>query len=171
VGDPWPFNGWVTSDAGLASTAWQRFRYAIHPHHQELWINTGDDGASWELKAVMPLPEEAQAPASAPLYRYFEQFEGVRLYFRGYANVSVDYLHAWTYGDRPLTARILKGPAGLAIAFPTALGNRYWLEMSADLSTWTDAAGPWQGDGRDWTLDLPAAAGDRFYRIRSEADF
>ncbi|MCC5838721.1 MAG: hypothetical protein JJT96_01250 [Opitutales bacterium] len=172
VGDPWPDNGWVRSSRGLASTAWQRFRYVVAPGYQELWINAADDGLHWVRDGFMPLPEEADAPATAPLYRYFESFEGIRLYLRGYENVSMDYLHASWVPEKPFAAEWTAQADGSArLAFPTLPGHRYWIEVSADLNEWQAHTGPWEGSGWPLSADLgpPAANEARFYRVRRES--
>lgn len=86
VGNPYPENGWVRGNSTPApvSTDYLRYRYIVRPNVQELWVNWEDDGEDWELFFDMPLPFEEDAPTdpAPPLYRYFEQFEGLRLYFR-----------------------------------------------------------------------------------------
>lgn len=82
VGSPWPNNGWTLGGFSPAATSYRRFRYVVKPNQQELWVNLADDGVEWMLVAEMPLPFEEDAPPGAPLYRYFEHFEGIRIYFR-----------------------------------------------------------------------------------------
>ncbi|MCC5847754.1 MAG: hypothetical protein JJU29_06620 [Verrucomicrobia bacterium] len=95
TGAPYPDNGWVTGIFSPASITYKRYRYIIKPNAQELWVNEADDGEVWTLVAQMPLPLEEDAPSSAPYYRYFEHFEGLRIYFRsagGGSNASNVYL-------------------------------------------------------------------------------
>ena len=98
TGSPYPENGWVTGSFSPASIVYKRYRYIVKPNLQELWVNETDDGEAWTLVAEMPLPFEEDAPSQAPLYRYFEHFEGLRIYFRspgagsGARNVYLDYV-------------------------------------------------------------------------------
>lgn len=80
TGPDFPSNSWVSTAAGLADTVWRDFRWIVAPDRQEIWYDEDDDGFGPEdLRAVMPLPQSS----SAPLYRYFTSFEGIRLYWRG----------------------------------------------------------------------------------------
>jgi hypothetical protein len=75
-----PSNSWVSTPTGLAATTWHDFRWVVAPDRQEIWWDEQGDGFEPEdLRATMPLP----AHSGAPLYRWFETFEGVRLYWRG----------------------------------------------------------------------------------------
>jgi hypothetical protein len=80
-GEDFPVNSWVRTREGMASASFTSFRYRILPDRQELWRDDNDDGllSEDELKAVMPLPAESEAP----LYRYFEYFEGLRIFWNG----------------------------------------------------------------------------------------
>lgn len=68
---------------GIASESWQRMRYIIRPDRHEIWRNTADsnDPGDWEKAFDMVLPAEPLAP-DAPLYRYFNEIEGIRLFWR-----------------------------------------------------------------------------------------
>jgi hypothetical protein len=98
VGAPYPDNGWKLGDFSPVSTGYQRYRFIVKPNLQELWVNVADDGVTWVKVGDMPIPFEADAPPGAPLYRYFEQLEGLRIYFRSpgtganASNVYLDYL-------------------------------------------------------------------------------
>jgi hypothetical protein len=81
----YPLNGWWMGTTAPASTTFKRYRYVILDESQQLWINHNDDGQTWVLDMEMPLPFEENAPTdpAPPLYRYFDQIEGLRIYFRG----------------------------------------------------------------------------------------
>lgn len=79
----WPGASWAMGLTAPASTSFRRFRWIVRPTVQELWVNRSDDGTTWELDLSMPLPLEADAPTTAPQYRWFSQVEGLRIYFRG----------------------------------------------------------------------------------------
>lgn len=87
-GDDFPANSWIKTREGMASADFTSFRYRILPDRQELWRDDNDNGflEEDELKAVMPLPRESEAP----LYRYFEDFEGIRLFWNGRDNGEGD---------------------------------------------------------------------------------
>jgi hypothetical protein len=99
VGSPYPDNSWILGDTAPASTSYRRFRYVVKPNLQELWVNEADDGASWTKVGDMPIPFEEDAPATAPLYRYFEQFEGLRVYFRSAGAKTDNYVPSNVYLD------------------------------------------------------------------------
>lgn len=102
----YPWTTYDIIDGGIASANWQRFLYIIYPDRQEVWRNKfdSDDVADYVLEMVMPLPEQDELEPNAPLYRYFPELEGVRLFWRvaddrnpitpgAYAdNVYVDWL-------------------------------------------------------------------------------
>jgi hypothetical protein len=75
-----PVNSWVQSAAGLARTEAIWYRYRIGSERQQVYLDDNDDGefSDNELVITMPLP----ASSEAPLYRWFEHFEGIRLYWR-----------------------------------------------------------------------------------------
>lgn len=81
AGDEFPANSWVATRTGMADSAFRSFRYRLLPDRQELWRDDNDDGMlqDGELKAVMPLPAESEAP----LYQYFTTFEGIRIFWNG----------------------------------------------------------------------------------------
>lgn len=87
-GDNFPANSWVRTSTGMATAEMRRFRYRILPDRQELWRDDNGDGVLQEneLQAVMELPEESDAP----LYRYFEQFEGLRVFWNGVDGGGLD---------------------------------------------------------------------------------
>ncbi len=87
-GDDFPANSWTRTRGGMAGAAFTAFRYRVLPDRQELWRDDDGDGflSDNELKAVMPLPPES----TAPLYHYFEQFEGLRLFWNGGSNANPD---------------------------------------------------------------------------------
>lgn len=170
VGDPWPLNGWSGSSTGLASTNWQRFRYVVSPHEQALYVDADDDGLGWVRDGHLPLPEEADAPASAPLYHYFEEHEGIRLYLRGYDNVEMDFLRVWYYPDAaPGTMRISTADGQTRVEFHGEVGQLHDLEHSTDLVNWTVIESGIEGDGFSVSRDVTAiSAGPRnFFRVRS----
>jgi hypothetical protein len=83
-GGPFPFNSWINTPTGLAGTYWQSFRFIIFPDRMELWRDKLEDG-TWALEQTMILPALEMVPAVAlnrGYYHYFEQLEGVRLYWR-----------------------------------------------------------------------------------------
>lgn len=81
AGDDFPANSWVRTRDGLARSEFTTYRYRVLPDRQELWMDGNDDGflTADELKAVMPLPLESEAP----LYQYFDTFEGFRIFWNG----------------------------------------------------------------------------------------
>lgn len=87
-GDDFPANSWVRTREGMASAAFTSFRYRVLPDRQELWRDDNDNGflEEDELKAIMPLPRDSEAP----LYRYFEVFEGIRVFWNGRDNGEGD---------------------------------------------------------------------------------
>ncbi|MGC9450263.1 MAG: hypothetical protein ACP5I4_02345 [Oceanipulchritudo sp.] len=170
VGDPWPCNGWVRSSKGLASLQWQRFRYVVAPDHQALYVDADDDGMGWVRDGYMPLPEEAEAPGTAPLYRYFESHEGLRVYFRGYEDVEMDYLQAWFTPVTGRQLRLIREGNAWRLRFPTRTGEVYVIEHSSDLQTWLDLTPPIEGDGFEAVYDLGSLQSSpaSFYRLRLE---
>lgn len=171
VGDPWPLNGWAESSTGLASTQWQRFRYVVAPDHQALFIDPDDDGAGWIRDGFMPLPEEADAPASAPLYRYFETFEGLRVYFRGFDDSArIDSLKAWFAPLGPPTPVLYPENGSWWLRFPTQPGKLYAVERSPDLHSWTPLPGSIEGDGQPAVLEVELSdpSGKSFFRVTKE---
>lgn len=166
VGNPWPENGWVRSSKGLASLQWQRFRYVVAPGHQALYIDEDDDGAGWIRDGYMPLPEEAEAPAEAPLYRYFEHFEGLRVYFRGYEDAEMDYLSAWFSPSKAPGLRLVREGGNWLLRFPTEPGKVYAIRQSSDLTTWQPHSSGYEGDGFSAAIEVqPHAIGGTFYRL------
>ena len=170
VGMPWPYNGWTRSSTGLASLQWQRFRYVVSPFSQSLYVDPDDDGLNWIRDGHLPLPEEADAPATAPLYRYFEEHEGLRVYFRGYENVRMDYLRAWYYPDQ-LEGRlaITSSDGRTHVRFHTEVGRLYTLEHSSDLENWMPVQEGVEGDGFFMTRDVTEVLGGTadFFRVSS----
>lgn len=79
----YPWSTYDIIDGGIASSNWQRFLYIIYPDRQEVWRNPldTDEPGDYVLEMAMALPAENLEPG-APLYRYFEQLEGVRLFWR-----------------------------------------------------------------------------------------
>ena len=101
AGDDFPANSWVSTPAGLARDSYAVYRYVIYPDRQEVWLDESGRGVfrPEDRKAVMPLPEESDAP----LYRYFETIEGLRLFWNGGSNgqVYVDRLTVTVNTDEP----------------------------------------------------------------------
>jgi hypothetical protein len=89
AGDDFPVNSWVRTREGMARDTFTSFRYRILPDRQELWRDDNDDGILGpdELKATMPLP----ADSSAPLYQYFDTFEGLRVFWNGVDDGAGDF--------------------------------------------------------------------------------
>lgn len=171
VGSPWPNNGWIRSSTGLASLQWQRFRYVVSPNGQALYLDPDDDGMNWIRDGYMPLPEESEAPATAPLYKYFEQHEGVRVYFRGYENVSLDYLRAWVYPESAVgSIHLVQSEGRFYVQFHTEVGHSYHLEHSTDLNGWTPVTTDIEGDGFFHSEDVTdiMAGSASFFRVVSE---
>ncbi|MEM9488426.1 MAG: hypothetical protein AAGC55_04740 [Myxococcota bacterium] len=73
---PWPEGGWILSEQAVGSTDWQTFRLVIAPDSMEFY--RGED-----VLITFPLPREAEAPATAPLYRYFDSLRALRIFMRG----------------------------------------------------------------------------------------
>ncbi len=168
VGDPWPFNGWAESSTGLASQQWQRFRYVVGPDHQALYIDPDDDGAGWIRDGHMPLPEEGDAPGTAPLYAYFEHFEGLRVYYRGFQDsAEIDYLQAWFAENAPATPSLSREDGKWILRFPTLPGKHYTIERSTGLTKWDPVSAAYEGDGFDAEMEVEAETGaDRaFFRL------
>lgn len=76
-----PSNSWVQTVGSVVSSTPRLYRYVVAPDRQQLFVdgNGNDAIEAGELRAEMLLPEMT----NAPLYHYFEQFEGLRLYWRG----------------------------------------------------------------------------------------
>lgn len=121
VGSPYPNSGWALGNFSPVSTSYRRYRYIVKPNVQELWVNEADDGQTWTFVGDMPLPFEEDAPSSAPLYRYFESFEGLRIYFRSpgtgsnASNVYLDYVR--------ISVESLDSPPGYAAWAATNLAG------------------------------------------------
>jgi hypothetical protein len=170
VGNPWPHNGWVQSSTGLASLEWQRFRYVISPHSQALYIDPDDDGHNWIRDGYFPLPEESEAPSTAPLYQYFEYHEGIRVYFRGYQNACIDYLRAWYYPEAAAgPVRMEQSGNRFFVRFHREVGRLYRLEQSTDLVNWAPMGEEMEGDGFEASMDVTDAMDEsiRFFRVFS----
>lgn len=88
AGDDFPENSWVRTREGMARDSFTSFRYRVLPDRQELWRDDNDDGylTDDELKATMPLPQSSPAP----LYQYFDTFEGLRVFWNGNAASGPD---------------------------------------------------------------------------------
>ena len=82
--DSYPENSWTMGTTAPAAETYKRYRYVVEPHAQSLWVDEDDDGIGYVKILEMPLPLEENAPTSPvpPLYRYFEHFQALRLYFR-----------------------------------------------------------------------------------------
>lgn len=80
-GPDFPANSWTRTSVGIARDEYALYRYVIYPDRQEVWRDDNGNGLfePHELQAVMPLPAES----TAPLYRYFETLEGLRLFWNG----------------------------------------------------------------------------------------
>lgn len=171
VGTPWPENGWTRSSRGLASLDWQRFRYLVSPHESALYIDTDDDGAGWVRDGHLPLPEEADAPETAPLYRYFEHIEGLRIYFRGYENAYMDYVRVWSWPEAVTGSLSLDEVDGrMVLTFHSAVGKLYRLQTSTNLQQWETLPDVREGDGFHQMVDVTdlMQPGGTFFRVVSE---
>lgn len=138
----WPLGDYVATPGSVASTSFQRFRLISHPDRIELWRNQSDDGMSFSLILTLPTPDVAPPtlPASE-LFRYFEQVEGIRLFWgnlRADSNVFVDYL---TLGLQPTLRGMLarQGQTGFAyntvdFTFDAAVGPA---DLATFLATYT----------------------------------
>jgi len=170
VGSPWPYNGWSRSSRGLASLDWQRFRYVVSPNGSALYIDANDDGAGWVRDGFLPHPEEADAPASAPLYRYFEHIEGLRIYFRGYENAFMDYVRVWSWPEA-VTGSVSLDEAGgrMHLTFHAAVGEHYQMQTSTTLQQWDTLPTVWEGDGFYHSVDVTdlMTEGASFFRMIS----
>jgi hypothetical protein len=168
VGDPWPFNSWTESSTGLASEQWRRFRYVVAPDHQALYVDEDDDGAGWIRDGYMPLPEEAEAPATAPLYTYFEHFEGLRVYFRGRDDsAEIDALQAWFAENAPAAPTLHREAGAWLLRFPTLPGKVYTVERSTGLLAWDPVSAPHEGDGFEAEVEVEGEPGAArgFFRL------
>ena len=101
AGDDFPANSWVSTPTGLARDNYALYRYVIYPDRQEVWLDESGTGVfrPEDRKAVMPLPEESDAP----FYRSFETIEGLRLFWNGGSDgqVFVDHLTVTVNTDEP----------------------------------------------------------------------
>jgi hypothetical protein len=111
----YPANNWTKTPRGIASTQWRNYRYVVKPDAQEVWVDENDDGQFQieELKASMPLPRTC----AAPLYRYFETFEGIRLYWRGSNGPGPDGDPGQVYLDF-ITVTVSKSSLGPGVVRP-----------------------------------------------------
>ena len=116
-GSDFPANSWVSSNGPIASASWQTFRWVVEPHAQTLYVDR-EDGNGFVQLMSMPLPEASDT--SAPLYQYFEQFEGIRLYWRGAGSNGNNYQAVID----SLSVTVVPEPAALAILLPAALALR-----------------------------------------------
>lgn len=168
VGTPWPFNGWTRSSSGLASTQWQRFPYVVSPAGLALYIDPNDERLNWIQDGYFPLPEVADAPLTAPLYNYFEDHEGLRLYFRGYQNVEMDCMRVLHFlqGDVD-SIRLDVTEFGTVVHFFSEVGQPYDLEHSIDLIEWNPAFENVEGRDALESLDVTSVlSGPRnFFRV------
>jgi hypothetical protein len=99
----------VASATGLATTELRSYRWIVRPDSQEIWLDVDDDGFDpADLEAVMPLP----ATSPAPLYRYFESFDGVRVFWRGVGPPDVSGDTGQVYLDH---LRVTVEPTGESI--------------------------------------------------------
>lgn len=115
-GDDFPANSWVSTPTGLARDSYALYRYVVYPDRQEVWLDESGTGVfrPEDLRAVMPLPEASEAP----LYRYFETIEGLRLFWNGGSNgqVFVDRLTVTVNTDEPPHAESAVAPLVLISA-------------------------------------------------------
>lgn len=65
--------GWVLSDTGLASTAWQTFTYTVGPGVQKIAVDGTVHGGVQTIGT----------DDGNPYYNTFDRLEGIRLYWRG----------------------------------------------------------------------------------------
>ena len=145
-----PNSGWYMGTSAPASTTFKRYRYVVLPDAQQLWVNHEDDGENWVLDMEMPLPFEEDAPTDPepPLYRYFEQLEGLRIYFRspgaGAAapNTFVDYVTITVEGDY----HIVDPPAADYAAWAQDVFGMDYGDPATEETLWGPKANP-SGDG------------------------
>jgi hypothetical protein len=124
VGGDYPENSWVKTNKGFATTSFRNYRYPIKPDVQEFWFDANDDGTFQpeELAASMPLPMTNEE--GAPLYQYFPLLEGIRLYWRGGAQVFLDSLTVKAEPvPEPQTLLGLATAAGLGAFFKRELNK------------------------------------------------
>ncbi|MCG8420202.1 MAG: hypothetical protein MJE77_19905 [Proteobacteria bacterium] len=81
VDEPYPQHSWIRSPTAVATTEWQRFRFVIAPDRMQFFQENN-------LLIDFPLPRQS----AAPLYRYFEQFEALHIYWRGVHQVYLSNL-------------------------------------------------------------------------------
>jgi hypothetical protein len=132
VGDDFPTSGWTSTPTGLATTSFRSYRWVIRADQQEIWFDADDDGFDpGDLQAVMPLPPTSPAP----LYRYFETFEGIRVYWRGAGTPDASgdpgqvYIDSLTVSVESASAVPVSSPLavtvmGAAMILATALAAR-----------------------------------------------
>ena len=115
----------------------------------------------------MPLPEEADAPETAPMYRYFEQFEGIRLYYRAKYDAEIDYLRAWFTPSSDPSLDLMDAQDDAELLLSTRIGGHYAIEHSTDMESWSEIATDINGDGLIVRHRLGALTEESgFYRLR-----
>ena len=88
-GNEYPFGSWKETNESLGSEDWQTYTYKILPDRQEIYV----DG---QLVGYMDLPLTLP---TAPQYEYYDEFEALRLYWRG---IEPTYISNFSMTTQPI---------------------------------------------------------------------
>lgn len=164
-GSAWPSGSWLKTAKGVASTTvWQRFRFVVAHDRTDLWR---------DATRIATLPAPA-ASSTAPLYRWFDSFQGFRLHWRGVQNAWISNLvvrqrtpdaPALTWDAAPATSGI-QGGAGTwdawSAKFHDGLANVPWVNAAPADAVFTAPAGTVTLGHSIVARDLTAVDGYRF---------
>jgi hypothetical protein len=87
--------------------------------------------------------------------------DDVRVYSRALSGQEIAALYAEELEINPS----LLPASGLRVHFQTVTGQKYQLQASSDLITWTNVSSPIQGDGGVWSLPCTLQGPQLFYRL------
>jgi hypothetical protein len=126
--------GWVFSNSGLASTAWQTFSYTVGPSVQTIAVGGTTRGT-----------QTIGTSDGNPYFNTFDSLDGLRLYWRGAnadSNVEIDWLTVTVRGvvPQPVASLVnVNGTDYLAVTYrqPSGGSGAVGLDYSADGFTYT----------------------------------
>jgi hypothetical protein len=126
--------GWVFSNSGLASTAWQTFAYTVGPSVQTIAVGGTTRGT-----------QTIGTSDGNPYFNTFDSLDGLRLYWRGASadsNVEIDWLTVTVRGvvPQPVASLVhVNGADYLAVTYrqPSGGNGAVGIDYSADGFTYT----------------------------------
>ncbi len=182
-----PDSTYVITDGGIASESWQRMRYIVLPDRHQIWRNAldSDNPGDWVLEQEMILPAEALAPV-APLYKYFNTLEGLRVFWRAAKdgdpdpavygdNFYIDYLtvDAQVFDDNH--QYWASGHYGLSTVMDPALEATTWgFGANTDGDTFPNGVDRYLNQSpleRDAFTIMPMALDERDYAVWAAEEF